>query len=242
MGDARTPDKLLLNRRSMLGAGAAGLMLPGCATSAQQVVVDQKLWAFDNLTTVGGLPVTAEGGPSLVDSPWGPAVKFDGVDDALFIEEHPLAGASTWTIEALIRPDGGAFEQRFMHLAETETTPVGQTPVGTRFLFEIRVVGNAWCLDAFTKGPTYNHTLIFPEKRFPVGQWRHVAQTYDGTTYRSFVDGVLQGEAPLAFTPQGPGRSSVGVRINRVSWFNGAIREARFTPRGLRPDQFTRPI
>lgn len=234
-------DGLQLNRRSMLAAGAAGLMLPGCATVRPQVAAGQKLWTFDKLTGVGGVPATAEGGPALVASPWGPAVKFDGADDALFIEEHPLAGASTWTIEALIRPDGGAFEQRFMHLAETETPREGQPLVGTRVMFEIRVVENEWYLDAFAKGPTYNHTLIFPEKRFPVGRWFHVAQTYDGTTYRSFVDGVLQGEAPLAFTPQGPGRSSVGARMNRVSWFNGAIREARFTPRGLTPDQFTRP-
>lgn len=234
-------DGLQLNRRSMLGAGAAGLMLPGCATTRPQTAAGQKLWTFDSLTTVAGMPAVAEGGPALVASPWGPAAKFDGVDDVLFIEEHPLAGASTWTIEALFRPDGGAFEQRFLHLAENETPREAQPPVGTRFLFEIRVVENEWYLDAFTKGPTYNHTLIFPEKRFPVGRWHHVAQTYDGITYRSFVDGVLQGEAPLAFTPQGPGRTSVGARMNRVSWFNGAIREARFTPRGLTPDQFTRP-
>lgn len=235
------PDRLTLNRRTVLATGTAGLMLPGCATARPQSVTDQKVWTFDRLSEIGGVLATAEGGTSLIDSPWGKAVKFDGVDDALFIEEHPLAGATTWTIEALFRPDGGNFEQRFMHLAETETPVEGQTPVGTRFLFEIRVVENEWYLDAFTKGPTYNHTLIFPEKRFLVGQWFHVAQTYDGTTYRSFVDGVLQGEAPLAFTPQGPGRSSVGVRMNKVSWFNGAIREARFTPRGLTPDQFTRP-
>ena len=235
------PDRLQLNRRAVLATGAAGLMLPGCASVRPQTPAGQKVWTFDTLTSVGGAATAAEGGPTLVDSPFGPAVRFDGVDDALFIEEHPLAGAATWTIEALIRPDGGAFEQRFLHLAETETPREGQPLVGTRFLFEIRVVENEWYLDAFTKGPTYNHTLIFPGKRFPVGRWRHVAQTYDGTTYRSFVDGVLQGEAPLAFTPQGRGRSSVGVRMNRVSWFNGAIREARFTPRGLTPDQFTRP-
>ena len=58
---------------------------------------------------------------------------------------------------------------------------------------------------------------------------------------RCFVDGVLQGEAPLAYTPQGPGRTSVGVRNNRVSWFNGALREARFTHEALPPRRFTRP-
>ena len=234
-------DRLTLNRRTLLAASAAGLVLPGCATARPGGSDDQTVWTFDRLSDIGGVATTAEGAPTLVDSPWGQAVKFDGVDDGLFLDTHPLAGAATWTIEALFRPDGGAFEQRFMHLAETEYPKANEPAVGTRFLFEIRVVENEWYLDAFTKGPTYNHTLIFPEKRFPLGRWYHVAQTYDGVTYRSFVDGVLQGEAPLAFTPQGPGRSSVGVRMNKVSWFNGAIREARFTPRGLTPDQFTRP-
>src|SRR6476661_6468090 len=113
------PDRLQMDRRLVLAAGAAGLMLPGCATVRPQAVAGQRIWTFDNLTTVGGLPVAAEGGPSLIDSAWGKAVKFDGVDDALFIDEHPLAGAATWTIEVLFRPEGGAFEQRFMHLAET---------------------------------------------------------------------------------------------------------------------------
>src|SRR5687767_9287282 len=138
------PEEAKLNRRSVLAAGAAGLMLPGCATVRPQAPAGQKLWTFDNLTTIGGVATAAEGGPTLVDSPWGPAVKFDGVDDGLFIGEHPLAGASTWTIEALIRPDGGAFEQRFLHLAETEIPRAGEPLVGTRFLFEIRVVENEW--------------------------------------------------------------------------------------------------
>ncbi|MNE93475.1 hypothetical protein D3C80_1913320 [compost metagenome] len=69
-----------------------------------------------------------------------------------------------------------------------------------------------------------------------------MAQTFDGTTYRAFVNGELQTEADIAFKPQGPGRSSVGTRINRVNYFNGAVREARFTPRALTPDQFTSPI
>jgi hypothetical protein len=67
-----------------------------------------------------------------------------------------------------------------------------------------------------------------------------VAQTFDGTMYRSYVDGVLQGEHPIAFKPQGPGQASVGCRINRLNYFNGAVRQARFTPAALAPDRFTR--
>jgi hypothetical protein len=46
-----------------------------------------------------------------VVTPLGRAVAFDGVDDALFVPAHPLAGAATFTFEALFRPDGGDVEQ-----------------------------------------------------------------------------------------------------------------------------------
>jgi hypothetical protein len=67
-----------------------------------------------------------------------------------------------------------------------------------------------------------------------------VAQTYDGENYSSYVNGEPQMQAALSFTPQGPGQASVGARMNRVSYFNGAVREARFTHRALSPSEFTR--
>jgi len=223
------------HRRAVL-SGAGALALSGCATLSG-APARQTVWTFDRLAGIGGERTTVEGAPALIDSPYGRAVRFDGVDDALFIDSHPLAGAETFTFEALFRPYGGAFEQRWFHLAEE--APAGQPPSQTRFLFEIRVVRDRWYLDAFTRGPGYNHTLIFPERLYPCGQWFHVAQTFDGTMYRSYVDGVLQGEHPIAFKPQGPGRASVGCRINRLNYFNGAVRQARFTPAALAPDRFT---
>lgn len=221
-------------------AATAGLAATGaCASLKGAGRADQVVWRFGDLDRLGA-PLTLEGAPQRVDAPAalpGGAMQFDGSDDALFIDQHPLAGASTFAFEAVFRPDGGAFEQRWLHLQSDED-------VATRMLFEIRIYGDQWALDAFVKGPTYNQTLLFPDRLHPVGRWHHVAQTYDGTTYRAFVDGELQGEAVVAFTPQGPGRASVGTRINRVDYFKGAIAEARFTRRFLRPDQFTgvRPV
>ena len=166
---------------------------------------------------------------------------------AIWIEKHPLAGAANFTFEAIYRPDGGAFEQRWFHLAErdpktgllagAEHPKTGQD-ANPRFLFELRVVDASWYLDAFVNGPGYNRALMFKDKLHPVGQWYHVAQTYDGKMFRSYVNGVLQGEAEIAFTPQGEGATSLGTRINRRNYFKGAIRQARFTPRALTPDQF----
>jgi hypothetical protein len=221
--------------RRLLTAGL-GLAASGCASlAARSASAPRTDWVFDNLRQVGGLPVHLEGAPALTDSPWGAAVRFDGQDDAIYLDAHPLAGAETFTFEALFRPEGGAFEQRWFHLQEI--APGGQ-PSDTRILFEIRTRDGEWWLDAFAKGPGYSHTLITAEKRFPVGRWFHVAQTFDGRMYRSFVDGVLQDEAPLAYRPQGAGRSSIGRRYNGVSPFQGAVRAAAFSRRAMAPERF----
>jgi Concanavalin A-like lectin/glucanases superfamily len=213
--------------------------------SAQQPA--STTWTFDRLDSIGGAKTTVEGNPRVIDTPLGKAVEFDGVDDAMWIEQHPLAGAATFTFEAIFRPDGGAFEQRWFHLAQRDAkTGVLASPehaktgqdANPRFLFEIRVVENNWYLDAFVNGPGYNRALIVKDKVHPVGQWYHAAQTYDGKMFRSYVNGVLQAEAEIAFTPQGEGASSVGTRINRRNYFKGAVRQARFTHRAMTPDEF----
>lgn len=233
---------MIPNRRAILAAplllAPAGLAACASASPARAPLPDQTVWTFDRLDAIGGEITRVEGAPRLIDSPFGPAVWFDGVDDALFIDRHPLAGAETFTFEALFRPDGGAFEQRWFHL-ESDPAPDGAE---ARLLFEVRVVEAGWYLDTFAFGPGYRQPLIFPDRVHPLGRWTHVAQTFDGRAYRAYVDGVLQGEAPLAYRPQGPGRASVGIRINRVYPFRGAVREARFTPRALSPDQFTSPV
>ena len=78
------------------------------ALYAADAKVKQITWNFDNLNKIGGLPVKVEGHPKVIESPVGKAVEFDGVGDSLLIEEHPLAGAETFTFEAIFRPDGGA--------------------------------------------------------------------------------------------------------------------------------------
>lgn len=197
------------------------------------------IWTFDRLDKIGGFVPKVEGHPQIVATPLGKATQFNGVDDALFIDNHPLAGAKHFTFEAIIRPDGGAAEQRWFHLAADEPAPVPPAKLlNPRFTFELRVVGTEWYLDTFVSGLGYKQTLAFPEKRFPIGHWYAVAQSYDGKMYRSYVNGVLQGKAAIAFTPQAPGRASVGVRINRVNYYKGAIRQARFTDRALKPTAF----
>jgi DNA-binding beta-propeller fold protein YncE len=80
--------------------------------------------------------------------------------------------------------------------------------------------------------------LFIETKTHPLGHWYVVTQTYDGQTHRSFVNGVLEKEGPLAYMPQGPGHSFVGLRINHVSHFKGAVMRAHFAPRALASSEF----
>lgn len=197
-----------------------------------------EVWRFDTLARIGGMVPTVLGHPHLERGPHGKALVFDGQEDALILPRHPLAGAARFTAEAVFRPDGGAFAQRWMHLSSDDTP--GRPPGETRILFEIRVVGTSWYLDTFVKGPGYAQVLVDPARLHPLGRWYHVAQTFDGTTYRSYVDGVLEGEARVAFTPQGQGSSSLAMRRNGVDHFHGALRVARFTSTALPPRAFLR--
>ena len=222
------------------GRWAAALMAVSLAGAAG---AEQTVWRFDNLDRIGGFATQIEGHPRVVEGPDGKALRFDGKGDSLFVDGRPLVGAPTFTVEAVFEPEGGAFEQRFMHVAETDpATGLDALPGGTgdpngRFMFEIRAADGFWWLDTYVKSKAGGQALIFPQKRFPVGRWYAVAQTYDGTTYRAYVDGVLQGEARVGFVAHGPGHVRVGARMNHVNYFAGAIAEARFTDRALAPGE-----
>ena len=224
-----------INRRALL-LGLGATFAPVARASTRK-----RVWKFDSVRKVGGLPVRVEGAPQVIKSPVGRAVLFDGQEDVLFIDEHPLSGASTFTAELVFRPDGGAFEQRLLHLESDESPPVAPGRGSTRLLIEIRVVDANWYLDAFMIGSGYRVTMMAPDKLFPIGHWYHAAATYDGQLFRSYVNGDLQMEMATPFKPQTAGRASVGARMNQVTHFKGAIREARFTHESLPAKAFSRP-
>jgi hypothetical protein len=196
------------------------------------------IWTFDRLDNIGGHKTTVLGQPRVIDSPVGKAVEFDGEDDALFIDNHPLAGAGTFTWEAIFRPDGGQREQRWFHLNERD--PATGADTENRMLFEIRVVDDKWYFDSYNQSGAANKALINKMALHPLGSWYHVAAVYDGKEFSNYVDGVREGAAEIHLAPHGPGRSSVGVRINKVFYFKGAVHRARFTRRALAPSEFLR--
>jgi len=188
-------------------------------------------WTFGRLDQIGGHPTTILGHPKVIDTPKGTAIQFNGVDDAIFLDVHPLAGAETFTWEVVFRPDSdGAPEQRFFHMQEKGTN--------TRLLFETRVTPRGWYLDSFALSGSASKALMDPAKLHTTDAWHHVAAVYDGKEFRNYVDGKLQSAATVHLVPQGPGETSIGTRINKKDYFKGAVRVARMTRRALEPADF----
>ncbi len=190
-------------------------------------------WPFDGQGRLGGRAVERAGDPLLIDSEHGPAVLFDGVDDALFLADSPLEGLSEYTIEVLFRPDaGGKEEQRFVHAGTVD---------GDRLLFETRPAGaGGWCLDAFLQSGDASAALLDRTRAHPLGRWHWVAAVAGSGRFGAFVDGAPELSRSLPVAPAPPGGLSLGCRRNRVSWFRGAIARVRITPAALAPRDLLR--
>lgn len=207
------------------------LALVAGAASAQDAVT----WNLDRLDSIGGHKVTVVGQPNVIETPQGKALEFDGKGDAVFLDVNPLAGLKEFTVEVIFRPDaGGPKEQRFFHLQEAGSE--------NRVLFETRLTGDGkWFLDTFLKSGEGNYTQFAKDFPHALGPWYHAALSVDAKQMRHYVNGKEELATAIDFKPLAAGQTSLGVRINKVYWYQGAIRQVRISPRVLTPDKFLKP-
>jgi hypothetical protein len=188
-------------------------------------------WKIDNLGKISGNAVSIVGHPQVIDAPGGKAIAFDGVGDSLLLNTNPLAGVEAFTVEAVFRPEaGGAKEQRWFHIQEDNSE--------NRVLLETHLVGDEWFLDTYIRSGENNLTLYAENFKHPLGAWYHVALVFDGKEMRHYVEGLEEMSGPLTISPLTAGKTSIGVRMNRVYWFKGAVQKIRFTQRALQPSEF----
>jgi Concanavalin A-like lectin/glucanases superfamily len=224
----RAPGRLLATAAACLTFAAL------CSATA----IAQEIWRFDQTASLGGHPTKVLGHPQVIDSSMGKAVAFNGVDDALVVGVHPLAGAATWTWEMIFKPDAdGKPAQRVFHLQSVDPA-TGADIANERMLFEIRIVNGQWCLDSFATAGGQSRALLNCEKLHPFGKWYRVTAVYDGKMLHNYVGDELQGEGELNLPPERPGRASVGTRIDLRDYYKGAMFEARFTRKALGVSDF----
>jgi hypothetical protein len=200
----------------------------GAYGSSETDVVD---WQLGDLNAGRGGDASKSGNPLTVDSPFGSAVQFDGKQDGLFIDRNPLVNLRRFTVEVIFRPDpAGLAEQRFLQMGEVD---------GERLMMETRLTeDNQWYLDAYVKSGDSSLVLIDKNRLHPTGEWHHLAVVVDEGKMETYVAGKRELEGRIRFAPFKSGRTSIGVRMNKVYWFKGVIARIRVTARCLSPNEF----
>lgn len=196
---------------------------------------DTIIWTLDNLSEIGGYQPKVLGEPQLVSDKNGTRLAFNGKSDGLVVPVNPLEGWEQFTVEILFKPDSdGPEEQRFVHFHDKRDN---------RGLIETRINPDGrWALDTFlyNRSADSGLTLLDREINHSGDAWYWSALAYDGAIMTHYVNGVKELEGNIAFGPMGPGRISLGMRLNQVYWFKGQIREVRFHPKALSSEDIQR--
>lgn len=197
-------------------------------SNAQKTV----FWRIDNLSQIDGNTVTISGNPKIIQTEIGPAIEFDGIKDGLLVANNPMNGATTeFTIEIILKPyTGGAVEQRYLHFQQDDNN---------RILAELRNNNNLnWSLDTFIKSGNSNQTLLDYSLVHSMDNWVHIAIVYKNGVMTNFVNGIQELVGSVNYQVVNSGQTSLGVRINQVAWFKGAIHSVKVTHAALNPTNF----
>lgn len=185
-------------------------------------------WRLEDAKMVGGFHPEVLGNPLAVKDGTGTSLSFNGVNDGLIIPAIPIEGWPRFTIEVLFKPAGdGPSAPRFIHFQDKDNN---------RGTLEVRVTSQGnWYLDTFLKNGKTNEglTLIDSTRQHPGDKWYWAAMVYDGKKMTSYVNADRELEGNVNFVPVTAGQISLGVRLNKVNWFKGQIREIRFHPAAL---------
>jgi uncharacterized delta-60 repeat protein len=151
----------------------------------------------------------------------GNAMLLDGSNDYVQVPYSANLNPATFTYELWARVDGGA---------NTYRTPMSSRDYdGGSIVYGVHFYAagnnNKWEGWIGTGGTGWSN-ITGPD--VVEGAWTHLAQTYDGTTHRFYVNGVLQGSATVPFLQN----TNKPLRFGAISdglmyYFHGAIDEAR---------------
>ena len=203
-----------------------------------------EVWELKSLKKIGGHSVRVFGNPEVVKTEKGEAIRFDGTDDRLVVDNNPLGDAKEFTIEVIFKPDSAykiSQQPRFIHFQDDADTLSGWNPA-RRIMMELRLTPeNKWYLDGFLLTDAGERTLQNKNLTHPTGQWCHAALTYKDNTFKTYVNGVEETSGSVMFTEKilnRAGKVSIGGRMNRLNYYCGLIKTLKITRKALMPQQF----
>ncbi|MEZ4883991.1 MAG: pectinesterase family protein [Chitinophagales bacterium] len=232
---SRTGQSLKANSFHITDGELLGTQATADERQVQQIAVSSQTnqttdWLIASFLNTKSSDIQISGNPQIVHAPDGEAVYFDGIDDAIFLDTMPLKSLEEFTVEMIFNPAKNApFEQRILHIGEISED---------RMLLEIRAVDDHWYFDGFAASGTNKKALIDEKLIHPLGEWYHVAFVVTPNSLTTYVNGIRELQEPYSFNPIESGQSSIGVRLNKLSWFKGSIYKIRITPKQLTNEDF----
>ncbi len=152
---------------------------------------------------------------------------FDGVDDYVTMGAASELGLDRFTVEAWVRRDGRGrtFSTGAGGLALVPIAGKGRGEGDGSNIdcnYTIGFAGDVIGADFEDAATGANHPVL-GKTALPLGEWHHVAVSYDGATWRIFVDGRLDAEAAANATPRKDSAQHFGI---------GAALDSKGTPAG----------
>ena len=121
-------------------------------------------------------------------------------------------------------------EQRFLHIQDPEDDT-------RRIMIELRLNDqDEWYGDWFMKAGNSSLALIDSTKTHPVNEWAPISLVFKDGQMAAYVNGKKELSGAIQYLPIGEGgKSSIGTRMDKRSWFKGAIKEVKLSPKALYP-------
>jgi hypothetical protein len=95
-----------------------------------------------------------------------------------------------------------------------------------------------WSLDTFIKSGSSSQTLLDDAYVHNLNEWVHAALVFKDGSMVHYVNGEKELEGTVNYQVVNSGQTSLGVRMNQVSWFKGAIHSVKVTHDALNPEDF----
>lgn len=168
---------------------------------------------------------TQSGGVTFDTGEVGQAMSFDGTDDTVTVNDFPDPN-SAYSFDAWVYWKGRASVTHDAILVRTQDSGGSGADSYAMFIFADNGIYSLYNVIGETT------TLNTPPGSVPINEWFHVAQTFDGSTLKVFINGQLQASTSASRTPT-TDLLAFGTRLGTQHPINGLLDEIEIFSRAL---------